>query len=410
MKRTLLIFAVAMVSFVCFAQKSNVSKANSLATAEENPNYDEAKALIEAALVNPETKDLVKTVWTGGHVYELSAKAAAYRDNFAEAGADALRSYELYMQAWDMDHQPNAKGKVKPAYDKKISESLASIYRSNILVNYAVAKQNEEAYADAYRATNTHLGIIDLDIIKSDEKLLNDTNLRKNDAYYQIKYFAGNFAWLAGDRQNAIKEFKGTLGSGYKEEQVYQYICQIYEELHDSVNYVDMLRQGASAIPSSQWLVGNLINYYIEHGNSKQAVEYLDQAISSNPTAQLYNVKGSVLELSGDLENSLLCYNRAIDMDANYSDAYSNIGRFYYNQGVKIEEDNMNENDKKKNAENIAKMNEMFLKSIPYFEKAYELDTENTDTQRMLKINYFRAIRANSKYKPKHPQLLPEQY
>lgn len=410
MKRTFLMIAFALVSLVCFAQKSNVSKANSLATAEENPNYDEAKALIEAALINSETKDLVKTIWTGAHVYELSAKAAAFKDDFVQAGSDAMRSYNLYIMAWDMDHQPNAKGKVKPAYEKKIRESLASIYRSNILVNYAVAKQNEEAYAEAYKATNIHLGIINLDFIKTDEKLINDTTLRKNENYYQIKYFAGNFAWLAQKKTEAIEEFKGVLGSGYKEEQVYQYICQIYEELQDSDNYVAMLRQGASAIPSSQWLIGNLINYFIEHGNSKEAVDYLNQAINSNPTAQLYNVKGSVLELDNQLETALECYNKAIEMDANYSDAYSNIGRFYYNQGVKIEEMNMNENDKKKFAENTAKMNDLFLQSIPYFEKAYELDSENTDTQRMLKINYFRAIRANSKYKPKHPQLLPEQY
>lgn len=405
MKRLALFFTIVLISTFTFAQKANVNKALSKAQAEENPDFDEAKALIEAALVNEETKGQAKTWWTAGRVYELSSRSQAAQGRTEEAGTDAMREYDLYMRAYEMDFMPNAKGKVKPAFDKKIKESMASLYRSNILVNFSVAKQNDEQWADAYNVMSRHIGILDLEMLTSDPKMMADTLLAKNDQYAQFTYFASIFAWQAQMRLEALTLLKSIKSQGYKQQEIYEYMAQICDEMKDTVQYEEILREGSQVVPQSQFLIGNLINLYVDRKQTKEAIEYLQQAISRTPTAQLYNVLGSVQETAGDLDNALANFNKAIQLDENYVDAIANIGRLYYNQGVKIEEDAMDVKDPARKKEMDAQKNDKIRQALPYFEKAYELNMEDTQVQKMLRQTYYRLVQADPKFKMKHPEL-----
>lgn len=407
MKKIALLFAIVLISTFTFAQKANVNKALSKAQAEENPDFDEAKALIEAALVNEETKDQVKTWWTAGRVYELSSRNEQGKGegHEAEAGADAMREYDLYLRAYEMDFMPNAKGKVKPAYDKKIKESMASLYRSNILLNYSVNKQNDQQYGEAYRIMHRHLGIIDLDMIKNDAKMMEDTTLQKRNLYNQLKFYAAVWAWQAEMRQEALAYFTDIKSTGFKQQEVYEYMATICDEMKDTVQYEAILREGAQVVPQSQFLIGNLINLYVDRKQTKEAIEYLQQALQINPTAQLYNVLGSVQETAGDLDNALLNFQKALELDPNYVDAIANIGRLYYNQGVKIEEESIDIKDPARKREMDALKNEKIRQALPYFERAYELNMDDAQVQKMLRQTYYRLYQVDSNLNMKFPEL-----
>lgn len=407
MKRLALFFTIVLISTFVFAQKANVNKALSKAQSEENPDFDEAKALIEAALVNEETKDQAKTWWTAGRVYELSSRNEQRKgDGYeASAGADAMREYELYMRAYELDFMPNAKGKIKPAYDKKIKESMASLYRSNILVNYSIKKQDNALYEEAYNIMSLHLGIIDLEMLKSDPKMMEDTLLQKRDLYNQLKFYSGVWAWQAEKLPEALTCLSDIKSTGYKQQEVYEYMATICDQMKDSARYEEILREGSQVVPQSQFLIGNLINLYVDRKQTKEAIEYLQQAISRNPTAQLYNVLGSVQESAGDLDNALINFNKAIQLDENYVDAIANIGRLYYNQGVKIEEEAMDTKDPAKKKEMDAQKNDKIRQALPYFEKAYELNMDDPQVQTMLRQTYYRLVQADPKFKMKHPEL-----
>lgn len=407
MKKLVLLFTTVLIGTFTFAQKANVNKALSKASAEENPDFDGAKELIEAALVNEETKNQAKTWWTAGKVYELSSlnemrKGDGYE---ASAGADAMREYDLYLRAYEMDLMPNAKGKVKPAYDKKIKESMAYLYKSNILVNYSVTKQREEQWTEAYQIMNRHLGIIDLEMLANDPKIMADTLLSKNEQYTQFKFYASIWAWQAGMRPEALTMLKSISKTGYKQQEVYEYMATICEEMQDTIQYEQILREGAQAVPQSQFLIGNLINLYVERKQTTEAITYLEQELRRNPTAQLYNVLGSVQETAGDLNNALENFKRALEYDANYADAIANIGRLYYNQGVKIEEDAMNVKDNTVKKQMDEKKNEKIRQALPYFERAYELNMDDVQVQKMLRQTYYRLYQIDSKLNMKYPEL-----
>lgn len=406
MKKLALLFTIVLIGTFTFAQKANVNKALSKAQAEENPDFDEAKSLIEFALINDETKDQAKTWWTAGRVYELSARNEQTKEGHeAEAGADAMREYDLYVHAYELDLAPNAKGKVKPAYDKKIKESMANLYKSNILVNYSVTKQSEQQWAEAYRIMKRHLEIIDLEMIAGDPKMMEDTLLQKRTQYNQFTFFASIWAWQAEMRTEALALLSQLKSTGYKQQEVYEYMATICDEMKDTVQYEAILREGAQVVPQSQFLIGNLINLYVDRKQTKEAIAYLQQAIQMTPTAQLYNVLGSVQETDGDIDNALKNFNKAIQIDENYVDAIANIGRLYYNQGVKIEEEAMNVKDPVKIKEMNNLKNEKIKQALPFFEKAYELSMDDTQIQKMLRQTYYRLKQADPKFQMKHPEL-----
>jgi len=407
MKKVALLFAIVLASTFTFAQKANVNKALSKAQAEENPDFDGAKELIESALVNDETKNQAKTWWTAGRVYELSAKSEQMKGEGHEmtAGADAMREYDLYMRAYELDQMPNAKGKVKPVYERKIKESLASLYKSNILLNYSVTKQSDQQWADAYNVMMRHLGIIELDMLKKDEKMMADTLLQKRSLYTQLEFYAAVWAWQAEMRPEAAQLLQNIKNTGYKSQEVYEYLATIYDEMKDTVNYEAVLREGSQVVPQSQFLIGNLINLYVDRKQTKEAIEYLQKAIERTPTAQLYNVLGSVQETAGDLDNALVNFNKALQYDANYADAIANIGRLYYNQGVKIEDDATAEKDPIKVKEMTKLKNEKIRQALPYFEKAYELNQEDAQVEKMLRQTYYRLIQVDPKLNMKFPEI-----
>lgn len=407
MKKLILFFTIVLSSTFTFAQKANVNKALSMATAEENPNFDGAKELIESALVNEETMNQAKTWWTAGRVYELSSRNQQKKGEGYEAaaGVDAMREYDLYLRAYELDFMPNAKGKVKPAYDKKIKESMASLYKSNILLNYSINKQDNQLYEEAYQIMVRHLGIIDLDMLKNDPKMMEDTLLQKRSLYTQLKYYAAIWAWQAQLRPQAISLLDEIKTTGFKQQDVYEYMATIYDEMHDTIQYEAVLREGSQVVPQSQFLIGNLINLYVDRKQTNEAIEYLQQAISRTPTAQLYNVLGSVQETAGDLDNALINFNKAIQLDENYVDAIANIGRLYYNQGVKIEEDAMSVKDNALKKQMDNQKNEKIRQALPYFEKAYELNQDDSQLQKMLRQTYYRLYQIDSKLKMKFPEL-----
>lgn len=423
MRKTLFLVALAMVSVFCFAQKGNVKKAKVLVNAEENPDFEQAKELIQAALRSSDTKDLTETVWTAGFVYEKAA--FANRNNSGdpvEAGNDAMKACEYYSRAYQMDNQPNAKGKIKPKYSKKIYTSLTTIYKSFMLVNSGVElqKQTQEyeetepmyktKYAEAYRALATQLSIIDMPAMQADPKsFAADSLLVKNDNYNEIKYYAAIFAYNAEMYDEAMAMLQEMKNSDYsKKDVVYQLIADIYQRRGDAENYEKTLSEGAAMMPSSQYLVGSLITLYIERKEVDKAIEYLNLAIKNNPTPQLYNVLGSVYKNKAEdvetLRQALVYFEKAVEMDPNFAFAQYNVGDTYYNLGILVEEEIMKINNPVLINQKKAEMLDLIKKSVPYFEKAHELDEEDNDAIMMLRRVYYRVMRDDKTFVPRYPE------
>ncbi len=409
MKRLFLLLAISMFIFTTgVAQKSNVSKAKNKALSVEAPDFKGAKEAIEEALVNEDTKNLSNTLYVAGLVYEKSAESEFIKVQTGAAGAseiamgeDAIKAFNYYLEADKLDQMPDSKGKIKPKYTKKISASMLNMYNKMMFVNYAIKKYEAEEWQDAINSFTMHTDILNLPLLAVQKDVP-----AKDSTYYQISYYAGMCAWSGELNDQAIAIYTSLKDKGYNENGVYQSLCQIYQGEKDTVNFVATLLEGVDRFPSEFYFLGNLINHYVYSNQADKATEFLDKAIINDPTnPQLYNVKGSMLELQDDYDGAMENFDKAMELDPNSSDSWSNKGRLIYNKAFKAEGEANAIRDFNLADIEIAKANEIFKESIQYFEKALELNPEDYDVMKTLRGLYYRFSDDDASYQTKYDEI-----
>ncbi|MCI7728969.1 MAG: tetratricopeptide repeat protein [Bacteroidales bacterium] len=393
MKKSFLVLASLLCIVVAgYSQKSNVNAAKSKASSLENPDFNAAKQLIEEALVNEETKGSANTWFVAGYVYETSSDAEFLKikqglgGDMILAGQDAAKAYEYYLKAYELDQLPNDKGKVKPKFSKKIQQSLLKFYQEDIFYYYGAEKYNKHEWIDAKNAFEKHTSILDIPFMSTMKELP-----IKDSLYYEKQFLAAQSAWGGSLYEDAVRIFSDLKGKGYQENKVYQSICEIYKnDINDTTSYFNTLLEGNNKFPQEFYYLGNIINHFMFSGQSQEAIKYLDMAIKENPNdAQLYNAYSSILEQQKDIEGAKKYIDQALVLDPNFADAWSTKGRLIYNQAFYKEQESFNASGKE-----LKLLEEEFIKlyeeSIPYFQKAIELNPNDFESMKTLKSLYYK--------------------
>jgi tetratricopeptide (TPR) repeat protein len=177
----------------------------------------------------------------------------------------------------------------------------------------------------------------------------------------------------------------------YRRNDVYQYLCYEYEQAKDTVNLEKTLEEGLNLFPEEQYYLLSLINNYIYSNRNEKAIEYLNTAIAKTPNnAQLYDVMGRVYETGlKDYTKAEESFKKALEIDPNYTDALSNLGRVFYNQGVNKQGEANMINDTKKYQQELAVAKDFFKKALPYFEKAHQMKPEESEYMIALRGIYY---------------------
>ncbi|MBP9039730.1 MAG: tetratricopeptide repeat protein [Paludibacteraceae bacterium] len=391
MKRLFLTVTVACCIFAVGNARSNISTAKDLAL-RESPDFEGAKEAINAALQDPETKDKAETWYVAGLVYEKIAEAETNKQmlgrqpDVATQGEAALKSYEYYLPAYKKDFIPNAKGKVKPKYARKIEESIRYYYNQGIIVNYGIHVYNERNYERAIDAFETHTAIPDLEMIKNSKN-----PIIKDSIYNQIKYHTAACASIIEDNQKAAAIYEEIKDKGYEGNRIHQFLYDIYSREKDTVNFVRTLKEGHEKYPEEQFFLGNLINYLIFNGKVDEGLAYLDEAIKNNPNnAEYYYVKGSVMEVLDKLDDAVTFFDKALSINPNLSAAWGRKGAIIMKTAMKMEENAANIKDPQLYNKEKANADAKFKEALPLFEKAVELNPEDIDNLKLLRGLYYR--------------------
>ena len=398
MKKTLIMAALVLISAGCFAQKANVKKAKNLAL-QETPDFSGARAAINEALTNEETKDLADTWYTAGLIgyQELSKEnektyLGQARDE-KRAGEAVVESFDYWMKAADLAGQKvlDKKGNEVLA-DKKtyalLQKKVLEYYKNQELVKYGIYLNDQRDFATAYGVFQRHLSIPELSLMQN-EKLQKE--MPKDSIYDQYKYYTAIFAIQAEMHPEAIAVLEEMKDGNYEAITVNQFLYQEYVNVQDTANYVRVLQNAVVRFPQEPWFLQNLINHYIFSGQEQEAINYLDQAIAREPNvAQYHLIKGNLNENQKNYEAALADFDRALAIDPPMADAEAGKGRVYYNQAVKMNEDAALIADAKEYKKALEEMNAMFRQSMPFFEKAHELAPDNRDYMITLRGLYYR--------------------
>ncbi len=394
MKKILFMAALALIGANCYAQKANVKKAKNAALAAENPDFSAAREAIKPALSHEETANVADTWYVAGLIGYKENEALAAKQMIGQSinevtkGEAVVESYNYWITADSLAQIPNEKGKIDKKTHSNVTNKMLEYYTAQELVKYGIYLNEQRDYKRAYEVFKLHLDIPRLKMMQ-EEKL--QAKMPLDTIYDQYKFYAGLFATQAELHPEAIAIFEDMKDGNYEGISVNQFLYQEYVALNDTANFVRVLQDATVKFPGEPWFLQNLINFYIFSGQEGEALNYLSQAIEREPNvAQYYHIRGNLNENQKKYDDAIADFNAALAIDPTLADAEAGLGRVYYNQAVKIQEDAAYISDEKEYKARLADMEAMFLKSLPFFEKAHELAPDNRDYMVILRQLYYR--------------------
>ncbi len=395
MKKILFMAALALIGANCYAQKANVKKAKNAALSAENPDYAGAREAIKLALTDPETANQAETWYVAGLIGQKEADGLGAKQMIGQAideiakGEAVVESLNYWIVADSLALIPNEKGKIDKGTHGKVTSGVLDYYTNQELVKYGIYLNEQRDFKRAYEVFKIHVGIPHLSMMQ-DEKL--QAKMPLDTIYDQYKFYAGLFATQAEMHPEAIAIFEEMKDGSYEAVSINQFLYQEYVALNDTVNFVRVLQDATAKFPAEPWFLQNLINHYIYSGQEAKALDYLNQAIEREPNvAQYHHIKGNIDESLKNYDAAIADFNAALAIDPTLADAKAGLGRVYYNQAVKLQEDAAYITDQKEYNAKLAEMEVMFLKSLPFFEEAHELDPSNRDYLLILRQLYYRS-------------------
>ncbi|MBQ2608574.1 MAG: hypothetical protein II588_05075 [Paludibacteraceae bacterium] len=400
MKKTLFLAALVLMSACVSAQQANLKAAKSLTGKKD---YAGARAAIDQALNNDETKNLPMAWYLAGEIGYRQLKAETdkqyedpmYQVNYAEVGAAVYESCEYWIVADSLAMVPmlDKKGRevpTDPKTRKNIQAKMLQYYQNKYLVQYGAAMQGNNDMKSAYNAFRMHTLIPTLPMM-DDPKI--QAKMPRDEEYQEYMYYAVNFAFASELYPEAIEMMQKMLAieNVYKEKRVNELLFEGYKAINDSLGMEQALQRGVAHFPEEPWFIQNMINFYVYSNQQQKAIDYLDQAIERDPgSAQYYVAKASMLESMSRYTDATTLYEKAIELNPEYGQAYAGLGRIKYNQAV-IFDNGIPASLRGKALDDAEKTkNAMYHAPIEYFEKAIEYSPEDIGTMNQVKSLYYR--------------------
>jgi tetratricopeptide (TPR) repeat protein len=373
--KNLLIIAVFLIgSMTVLAQKGKVEAAKSY---KDHGNLDKALEEINPT-VDPTNKKAEKTIdwpeaWRArGEIIEaiIKSKDEKYK-KLVQNPVDEV--YKSYMKAVELE----AKYSTNPA---ALKASLLLFLGT--LTNAAVESYHAEDYSKATEYFENILNIEGTHLFKNEIKI--DT---------AIMFNTGLAAMSSKQYDKAIKYFNQCANLGYQASASYAQIIRSYQLIGDTAKSISIMKEAAIKFPNEQNIMVQLINYYITHGQSAEALNYLDKAIEKDQTnASFFQARGVCLDKLGRQDEAIQVYKKAIEIKPDFSDSYYNLGVIYVNRGVKQFEvaNAVPTNEQARYEVEKSKADDQFRLAIPYLENAVKYNPKEENWKNQLKNLYYR--------------------
>lgn len=357
MKRILILFTLVLAAATTFAQSSKrVSAYNYMKDGE----FLKAKEPIDEAINDSKTGIDDKTWRYRGQIYTGLAQNEYEGIDKAKAISTAIESYQ---KAMELDEK-----------NKWKQENLTGLAQAqNLAVNMGIEAYNA---SDFEKSANLFL---------VGEEAASQLGVVDTLALYN----AGLAAEQAGNFEMALAQYRKALEIDYLEAKMYLYMANLYQRQKDTEGYLAIIQEGREAYPDDADLIVYELNHYLSNKKYDEAKNNLMLAIEKEPNnRQLYFSLGVVYQELGNTEEAVKAYQKAIEIDSEYFDAIYNLGAFYFNAGVEMNNAANEIEDNNAYKAKRAEAKEEFKKGLPYLEKAHELDPSDTGAMASLQQLY----------------------
>jgi tetratricopeptide (TPR) repeat protein len=178
---------------------------------------------------------------------------------------------------------------------------------------------------------------------------------------------------------------------------VYTRLLAIAKEEKNTAEAQKIVQQGLAAYPNNKTFLIEDLNMSMSGGNNTAALDKISKAIAADPNnANLYAVRGSLYDAQKKTDLAQEDYKKAISLDPNSFDAQFNMGIYNFNKAAtlrtkssKMDLKTYQVQGKKLDAE----AKKYFEASVPYFEKALEIQPNDRNTANALQKAYYNVGR-----------------
>jgi tetratricopeptide (TPR) repeat protein len=363
MKKFLLTAVVAVSMQVAFAQTSAVTSAIMY---QQKGTLDKAKEEIDKAVVHEKTANNAKAWYYKGVIYQDLAGHPVY-GKLVDPAVATQQAFDAFTKV------PALETKKKEFTDdanKRKEILMGNMYA--LALNEGVEHYNNKKFAEAQKA-----------YMQAITYKPEDTT-----AYIYAAYAAAGAEDYAGAKKLYTQLVDKNLASN-----------TVYNQLLYIANNVDKNDQEALAIlekarakyPNDRTFMLQELDLYLKTGREKESMAKLDEAIKADPTnANLYTVRGNILEKVNKPDEALQSYKKAAELDPNNFDAHFNMGVFYFNKGANLNNkaNKMSYAEFQKSGKALqAEAKKFFTQALPYFESALKVQPKDrTTVQSLLKV------------------------
>ncbi len=341
---------------------------------------DKALESINQATTSDKTKDKdkAKAWFTRGEIYyqlvdpNTQALFAKYTKDM-QPGEALQKASESYKKALELDG-PNGE------YGKQVPSRLQNLY--GLAFNAGVKSYNDKDYDKAI----------------SSYKLASQLNPQDTTA---VLY--GAYAMEAKqDYAGAKTSYTQLLGmDAYKTKPapvtVYNRLLQMARQDKNDAEAQKIVQQALVAYPNNKTFLIEDLNLSMSGGNGGAALDKINKAIAADPNnANLYAVRGSLYDQQKKNDLARADYKKAIELDPNNFDSQFNMGIYNFNQAATLytKASKMDLNTYRTQGKKVeAEGKKYFEASVPYFEKALEIQPNDPGSISALQKVYFRLGR-----------------
>lgn len=364
-KLVLLTIGLVMMAGSGFSQKGKVASA---LTYLENNEVEKALEAILAAEQHEKSKDWYRTYYVKGRIMQVIAESKDEKIK-GLAKNPALQAFESYEKAKSLDE----KGKVGKTIELYLPMLAADF------INKAVDEFQKQDFKNSYESFKYALKV-------QEDKVFGGT------IDTTVVYNAGLAAYNGGMWDDAIEYFKKAIDLKYGAGTPFVLMKNAYLNKGDSAMALKTLQDGFDMYPTDQNIIVELINYYLLKAHDNEAaLNYISMAKAKDPeNASLYFAEGYAMDQLGKPDSAIMSYKKAIALDSTFTNAYFNLGALIFNQGVTQFDACADIMDNTEYQKCVEEADKKFAESLPYLEKAHELNPEEINVMETLKVLYYR--------------------
>ena len=269
------------------------------------------------------------------------------------------RLYDIAQSLDSLDAMPDKKGRVKPEYRKRNSQTLNQL-RPNLYSGGIYHFQHTQ-YNEAYDFFSLYLDA-------ANQPLFSDYHYAKTDSLMPT---AAYWATLCGYRQNdadkTLHYAKFAQAYQPRAQYVLQYQCEAYLQQKNKEGILETLREGFRRYPLYPYFFPRLADYYTTEGRNDSLMVIAEYGLSVDSKNPLFLLAKSLALLNTEKYDE--CIEVSLQMIAindTLPEPYYNISTCYLNQALMLEE----KGEPRKYRQQIE---QLYADARPYLEKYREL-------------------------------------